>query len=81
MKVFYNVCILIVSYYFSFKDELLCDTLDRMQAECDEFLDFEDIMEYFTRRGRPKYTKKKEEDKEFKEKLVFILILIFSFDF
>ncbi|EAR83067.2 EF hand protein (macronuclear) [Tetrahymena thermophila SB210] len=57
---------------FDLKEELLCDTLDRMEAECDEYLDFEEIMEYFTRRGRPKYINKKEEDKEFKEKLATI---------
>ncbi|KAL4467669.1 hypothetical protein ABPG74_013004 [Tetrahymena malaccensis] len=57
---------------FDLKEELLCDTLDRMEAECDEYIDFEEIMEYFTRRGRPKYINKKEEDKEFKEKLATV---------
>ena len=51
-------------------EELLCEVLDRMELETDEFIDFEEIMEYFTRRGRPKYAEKKEEDEEFKAKYV-----------
>lgn len=48
-----------------------------MEIECDEFIDFQELMEYFTRRGRPKYVNKKEEDKEFKEKLVINLNKLF----
>lgn len=48
------------------KNELFCETLDRIEAEADEFIDFEEIMEFFTRRGRPKYCSYKEEDYLFK---------------
>ena len=41
-----------------------------MELETDEFIDFEEILEYFTRRGRPKYAEKKEEDQEFQQKYV-----------
>lgn len=57
---------------FDLKDEMLCEVLDRMEAESDEFLDFQEILEYFTRRGRPKFRENKEEEKEFKEKYVLL---------
>lgn len=52
------------------QDELFSDTIDRMENEADEYLEFEEIMEYFTRRGRPRHAHQKEDDKAFKASMV-----------
>lgn len=39
---------------FDLEDEAFQDVLDRMETEAEEYLDFEEILEFFTRRGRPK---------------------------
>jgi len=31
------------------------EVLERMQEECEEFIDLDEIMDFFTRRGRPKH--------------------------
>lgn len=50
-----------------------------MEGIADDFLDFEEILEYFTRRGCPKYAKLPKDDKEFSEKLVDYIILSYKF--
>lgn len=43
---------------FSLKDETFSEVLDRMENETEEYLDWDEILDYFTRRGRPKYAQK-----------------------
>ena len=40
---------------FDLKEECVGDVLGRMEVEADEFVEWDEILEYFTRRGRPQH--------------------------
>lgn len=58
---------------FNLNDEMLCEVIDRMEKEADEYIDYQELLEYFTRRGRPKFAESKDLDLEFKEKYVILI--------
>lgn len=65
---------------FGIKNESVGEVIDRIQKEADDFIDWDEFLEFFTKRGRPKYfiIDKEERKRVFQKKLNEVLTLLFQ---
>ena len=47
--------------YSDLKAEKVSEVIDRMEIEADYYIEWEDVLDFFTRRGRPKHIQEKIE--------------------